>query len=520
MTIYHIPVRDYYWPAGSITVQCPLRDLDTTCDSPIIRPLAGVNKGEPRFVDKITDLVDQGPSQTYETEAHGVLVPTDSILKRIPVWVPFRQQPAQQCVNPPSKHEKKSSVSAAAESVLVADLNTSSRLQARLDRICWVPSHEAPDGRICTVIASQLTVGRKKMSHVLVQSIESPGSAKFVLLTTQELAGFSEIDENRKKQLFEVQMMMVLRQKRSLSPSLKNALRLVLVSQPRAASKRLLWDCLDEDMAVPRCSGSETSEGSFWEDVDSDLESACDSPPSSVTTRVTTVSDTSDLPLLGIPLGIFYANHCCVLQVPCKCACTLLWPTLDDPYPQHRHILDHECYSGCLHEDHCVFAEHSPTLCIMTSSRHRHCLVRPQAGIASVSSLDTTIECSQGEATEKSSQMSSSSIEQLGTPSALDETPISETVSCQELADDLPDILDLRNTTWMPYDSLMYPAAPSPRGRSPAECSIFNIDGDFASDLGADMAPTQGFAKQPNAGRGSQVAIHDCQTPEPPDLCF
>ena len=58
-------------------------------------------------------------------------------------------------------------------------------------------------------------------------------------------------------------------------------------------------------MAVPRYSGSETSEGSFFEDVDSDIEPAYDNPQSSVAPRLPIVSDTPDLQVLGIPLGSF-----------------------------------------------------------------------------------------------------------------------------------------------------------------------------------------------------------------------
>ena len=157
----------------------------------------------------------------------------------------------------------------------------------------------------------------------------------------------------------------------------------------------------------------------------------------------------------------------------------------------------------------------------MTSSRHRHCLVRPRAGVASVFSLDNMLECSHGEATDNSCQVSSSSVTRFGTPSALDETPVSEAASCQELVDDLPDIPDLIwNTTWIPNDSLMYHAAPSPQGCLLTEWSIFDIDEDFVSGLGTDMASTHGFVKQPDADWSNQAAIHDCRTPEPPDLCF
>ncbi|KAH7037123.1 uncharacterized protein B0I36DRAFT_402654, partial [Microdochium trichocladiopsis] len=290
MAIYHISVRDYFWPAGNVMVQCPARNLSATSSPPIIRPLAGVNKGEPRFLDSAGSLEDRHDSRPYLTEAHGVLVPADSALDRVPIWVPFRQQPARQNDPPVKKHDRTPLQATPVETLLAADLTTSTQLQVPMDQICWVPTREASDGRICTIIASQLTVGRKNMSHVLLQSIESPASAKFALLSTQELSEFSEIDNNRKQQLFEVHLMMVLRGKRSLSPPLKNALRLVLCSHPRAAAKRLFWDALDDTTKTSKYLGSETSDDTFWDELDSDHESVFNSPGSSVAVAPSLVS--------------------------------------------------------------------------------------------------------------------------------------------------------------------------------------------------------------------------------------
>ena len=66
-------------------------------------------------------------------------------------------------------------------------------------------------------------------------------------------------------------------------------------------------------------------------------------------------------------------------QATCKCTYPLLCPTATDPYPQHRHILDHECRGSSQHKVHCVFANHSPSICVIPGELHRHCSIQSQA---------------------------------------------------------------------------------------------------------------------------------------------
>ncbi|KAI1092895.1 hypothetical protein F5B19DRAFT_177458 [Rostrohypoxylon terebratum] len=56
----------------------------------------------------------------------------------------------------------------------------------------------------------------------------------------------------------------------------------------------------------------------------------------------------------------------------CDCRYPGLRPTYFDPSPSHRHVTDEECSLGSTHVNHCVFADHSPTKCVISISGEEH----------------------------------------------------------------------------------------------------------------------------------------------------
>ncbi|OTA56822.1 hypothetical protein K449DRAFT_387195 [Hypoxylon sp. EC38] len=64
----------------------------------------------------------------------------------------------------------------------------------------------------------------------------------------------------------------------------------------------------------------------------------------------------------------------------CDCKYVDLRPTCFNPCPPHRHRTDEECSLGSRHTKHCIYADHSPTECVISGSReqHEHCVPPPQ----------------------------------------------------------------------------------------------------------------------------------------------
>ncbi|KAI1411385.1 hypothetical protein F5Y13DRAFT_57623 [Hypoxylon sp. FL1857] len=255
MTDYHVRVRDYHWSHHNIVVQSPILDLNASAAIPIIRPLEGTNKHEPRIIDDIADLKDDISNGEYRAEAHGVFVATDPRNpNRFPVWVPVQDYGCK------------------AGKVHVVNLTSFEASHVSTAQICWIPGHEGPDGSLYTVIGAPRETIRATKVLVIVQKLGRPREARVTIVNPTELTEYGEVDKSQKKVLFEIQSWFI--QTRTAPPSTitLNAYR-VLFSPNRDTRGRLaLEEVLDEDLEVPRASHSDcSSQSSFSSSGDEDL---------------------------------------------------------------------------------------------------------------------------------------------------------------------------------------------------------------------------------------------------------
>ncbi|KAI1140669.1 hypothetical protein F5Y05DRAFT_281965 [Hypoxylon sp. FL0543] len=242
MADYYVWVRDYHWSHHNIVVQSPILDPNAPAPTPIVRPLEGANRNEPRVIDSVAELRDDINKNEYETEAHGVLVSTDPRKpSRFPVWVPVQSYRVKE------------------DEVDIVNLISFTVSNVPIGQICWIPGWEGPGGKLYTVIGAPRLTLRETRVLVLVQSLGRPREAKFVMVKPDELAGYEEIREPRKKRLVEMQSWFI--QTRSNPPSTiaLNAYR-IYCSPYRDNEDRLAFDeILGEDLEDHRSSYSDCS---------------------------------------------------------------------------------------------------------------------------------------------------------------------------------------------------------------------------------------------------------------------
>ncbi|KAI2610455.1 hypothetical protein GGR54DRAFT_376752 [Hypoxylon sp. NC1633] len=307
MTSYHISVRDYHWSHQNIVVQSPIPNLTCSVPALIIRPLEGANEQEPRIIDSAVDLRDDIEGGAYQAEAHGVFVSTDPQRPdTFPVWVPIL------------------SIRYREKRVQVVNLKTFEALNASMARICWVPHRMGPDDNLYTIIgAPRITVGKVRVL-VLIQQVGHPKEAKLDLADPSALAGYSKIDENQKKKLFDIQLRFIRTNSKPPSKILLGGLRVFSSPDRYDQGRRTLEDVID---------GRSSSR-------------------------------------------------------PYTCDCNFhgLYPTAYNPRPSHRHGTDEECSRGSTHQKHCVFADHTPTVCVIGDS-HEHCVDRMQEMLGEIEGL-------------------------------------------------------------------------------------------------------------------------------------
>ncbi|KAI5922310.1 hypothetical protein F4810DRAFT_291796 [Camillea tinctor] len=337
MAIGSVIVRDYHWSKNNYRVQSPNLDLRSNALNFIVRPLQGNNKDESWIVDPKLDLRDDIKSDAYLTEANGLFIPTTSDTGYFPVWVPVQG----------GNVERKGG-----NETFVVNLKTFEGLFVPVDKICWIPSHEASDdsGNLYTVI------GTRKMGHndttiCFSQQYGLPGQAKFELLPPSVLSACNKLDEARQQRLFEFQLE-VKHMSHRVRGSVMAILSRIFVSPYRLnKGRRPLQAIFDERMNISRyiarCGGGDFLDA---EVDDSDVDSTNDHP----------TTDRQEP-----------ANQ----RYTCGCKYLDLGPTYLTRYPPHTHIKDDECPLGSNHTKHCIFADHRPNHCVIPSSHepHHHC---------------------------------------------------------------------------------------------------------------------------------------------------
>ncbi|KAI0838185.1 hypothetical protein F5Y06DRAFT_52029 [Hypoxylon sp. FL0890] len=247
MEDYYVWVRDYHWSHHNTVVQSPILNLSAPAPTPIIRPLEGIHKNEPRIIADVSDLKDDINSNEYQAEAHGVLVSTDPRNpSRFPVWVPVQSYRFKE------------------DAVDIVNLTSFDLSNAPIAQICWIPGCEGPDGNLYTIIgAHRLTLRQTKVS-VLVQKLGRPRETRLVMVNPPELAEYEEIREPLKKRLVEMQSWFIQTGSNPPSSVALNSYR-IYYSPDRDDKGRLAFEeILGEDHESPRASYSDCSSRSSY----------------------------------------------------------------------------------------------------------------------------------------------------------------------------------------------------------------------------------------------------------------
>ncbi|KAI1488381.1 hypothetical protein F5X96DRAFT_85146 [Biscogniauxia mediterranea] len=339
MAIFSVLVRDYHWSKNNYRVQSPNLDLNSTASNFIIRPLQGNNKDESRIVDPASDLRDDIKDEAYQTEAHGVFISATRESDYFPVWVPIQGN------NVDKKKENET---------YVVNLNSYDALNVDVAQICWIPSYEAPDGKLYTAIGTR-KMGHDEMIICILQQTGFPRQAKFELVPTSVLSRCKNIDEARKQQLFHFQLTVTNMPYRLQEPVMTLVSQIFVSPYRLNCGRRQFQDILDENVNIPRhiarCFG-----GDFLDVTvdDNDSDSTHEDP---------------SVHQVGTPNQPYV----------CGCKYSDLGPTLLNRHPPHTHVKDDECPLGSGHSKHCIFANHRLGHCVIPSAipgsneAHNHC---------------------------------------------------------------------------------------------------------------------------------------------------
>ncbi|OTB02879.1 hypothetical protein M426DRAFT_322301 [Hypoxylon sp. CI-4A] len=197
------------------------------------------------------------------------------------------------------------------------------------------------------------------MVLVVVQHIGSPAGAKLALVDPDILAKYKKIDESRKRRLFELQCWAIRVGFGRASFFPRDAYRVYSSPDRFGHGRRTLDEVLADNVGVYQPSHSDSSSQASFDSSSSSSGSSDDDSLYPTSTHTSQVEVSSR-------------------RYTCDCKFPGLLPTYYDPQPSHRHIADSECWHGSSHTKHCVFADHTPNECVVSSSDelHRHCKVR------------------------------------------------------------------------------------------------------------------------------------------------
>ncbi|GAW21329.1 hypothetical protein ANO14919_108480 [Xylariales sp. No.14919] len=186
--LFWVPVRDYRLLHTKSLVQSPHINLEAKVPRVIIRAIDGEYVGEPRVIDDAAALADDINGKIYSHAAHGVCVSLESHADGFPVWVCLKRN--EHCQE---------------NHVWVLNLFNSEFLVVPIANICWVPSHEAADGGLYTIIGDPGKHGYQgSYLPAVTQELDLPRRAKLCLLPT-DLPGFKRLEARRQQELFDRQ---------------------------------------------------------------------------------------------------------------------------------------------------------------------------------------------------------------------------------------------------------------------------------------------------------------------------
>ncbi|KAI0455748.1 hypothetical protein F5B21DRAFT_180767 [Xylaria acuta] len=319
---FWVLVRNYRLLENSSLVQSPNVDLKARLPQIIIRAVDGDYMGEPRTLDAVTSLGDAIDGTVYRNAAHGVYISSESHQGHFPLWVCLQRN--ERCRE---------------NHVWVLNLFNFKYLTVPIPKICWVPTHEAANGDLYTVISNPGKHGYSKEMYLptVAQKIGLPEQASFKLPSSR-LAGFTRLEPKAQEAFFKKQYMSIQERREITTRQLSWSRRGNQRRQFHAAS--------NEDLEIPEF---------FNDDFSSDEES----------TR----------PMIQERIGKMQEQ---IAEGFCRCFCRYsdLGPTRLNPRPLHRHITDDDCNLGSSHRPHCIFAAHRLDHCVISGSgeQHEHCV--------------------------------------------------------------------------------------------------------------------------------------------------
>ncbi|KAF2962719.1 hypothetical protein GQX73_g10856 [Xylaria multiplex] len=342
---FWVLVRNYRWSNTKLLVQSPHVDLKAQVSRIIIRAIDGEHMGEPRVVDDVTLLRDDIDGRIYHHAAHGVCISLESYADSFPVWV---------CLERNERHQE--------NHVWVLNLYNYKFVVVPIAKICWVPSHQATNGQLLTIIGDPGRHGYQgTYLPAISQNLGLPKQAKLRFLPT-DLLGYEKLEPRRQQELFDHQYLNMNRgpgnYPRLGHPNLYGLRRL---QQPSAI--------INEGSELP----------DFCQDDFSECNEGIISPPLQNQARYIQ-QPVPEAGAIGLPQVFVEESVTHMLQGFCRCHCPFpdLGPTCLDPYPLHKHITDCQCSLGSKHPDHCIFAAHRPEHCVISSSiraqGHKHCV--------------------------------------------------------------------------------------------------------------------------------------------------
>ncbi|KAI1328687.1 hypothetical protein F5Y16DRAFT_147379 [Xylariaceae sp. FL0255] len=346
---YKVPVRRYRCANTHRPVQSLNVDLHTVgCPKLIFRRIHKDNrfKDDPQIIDIINsedpakylenDIDDDG--KVIDEPAHGIhfSLCNDSI-QHSPVWARLRQ--SELCKN---------------NDIYVLNLDSFESFSIPITRICWVPTYEAEDGRLYTIIGCPGKVGRDKdlVIPAIIQRRDYPEETRLQSLSEAQLSGLFEIRTVTKEGFLESQSTLIkeryLLQTRASRP-VSLTFPLPFPARQQFKTRRRYIQSDNPNFITNSDDGTSSSDEEY---------STVNCRPSSSNSSTQQVNNDNK-----------ESWHC-------TCRYSDLGPTIWSLRPRHRHVKDEECPFSPHHVNHCIFAEHRPSHCVIPSSgeEHVHCL--------------------------------------------------------------------------------------------------------------------------------------------------
>ncbi|KAI1363325.1 hypothetical protein F5Y08DRAFT_242783 [Xylaria arbuscula] len=134
--LFWVLVRNYHLLGTNSLVQSPNIDLKAHKSPVIVREINGEYMGGPRTIDNLKLLGEDQNKKHYRHAAHGVAV-SQEYADDFPVWVSLERN-----TNCPDNH------------LTVLNLFNFKFSIVPISTICWVPSHEAANRDLYTIIGS------------------------------------------------------------------------------------------------------------------------------------------------------------------------------------------------------------------------------------------------------------------------------------------------------------------------------------------------------------------------------